>query len=44
LQATNAGHKQLATPTFDRESFERMLGKQAPTARQLLGKERTLQT
>jgi len=42
MRATNTGRKQLAAPTFDRETFQRMLGTSAPTARQLLGKERTL--
>jgi len=41
-RATNAGRTQLAAPKLDRETFERMLGTHAPTARQLLGKERTL--
>jgi hypothetical protein len=44
MQATNAGRRQLAVPAFDRESLERMLGTGAPTPRQLLGKERTLQS
>jgi hypothetical protein len=44
MQATNAGRRQLAAPAFDRESLERMLGTGAPTPRQLLGKERTLQS
>lgn len=42
MQATNAGRSQLAAPTFEREHIERMLGTRAPTARQLLGKERVL--
>jgi len=40
LQNTNAGRTQLAAPAFDRPTLERMLGTGAPTARQLLGKER----
>jgi hypothetical protein len=44
IHATNAGRRQLAAPAFDRESLERMLGTGAPTPRQLLGKDRTLQS
>jgi hypothetical protein len=40
VQNTNAGRKQLGASAFDRESLERLLGTHAPTARQLLGKER----
>lgn len=42
LQATNAGRAQLGFAWLDRESFKRMLGTQAPTLRQLLGKDRLL--
>ena len=44
MQATNAGRTQLAASKFNRETFERMLGTGAPTVRQLLGKERALQS
>jgi hypothetical protein len=44
MQATNAGRTQLASPKFNREAFERMVGTGAPTARQLLGKERALRS
>jgi hypothetical protein len=39
-QATNAGRRQLGSPELDAETFARMLGSSAPTARQLLGKDR----
>lgn len=40
FQATNSGRRMLAAPELDRESFERMMGQNAPTPRQLLGKDR----
>lgn len=42
LAGTNDGRTQLGTPRLDRPSLFRMLGAEAPTARQLLGKDRTL--
>jgi hypothetical protein len=42
LVATNAGRTQLAAPILDRKTFERIIGSQAPSARQLLGKDRAL--
>lgn len=42
LKATNAGRTQLAGAKLDRDALTRMLGTGAPTARQLLGKERML--
>jgi hypothetical protein len=40
FNATNAGRSQLSFDPLDRASFTRMLGTQAPTPRQLLGKDR----
>ena len=42
MGATNAGRRQLAARAVDRNTFERMIGARAPTARQLLGKDRAL--
>ena len=40
LEATNGGRQMLGSPILDFESFTRMQGSSAPTARQLLGKDR----
>jgi hypothetical protein len=40
IAATNNGRRTLGSPELDRETIERMLGTQSPTARQLLGKDR----
>jgi hypothetical protein len=42
LNATNTGRSQLGFAPLDRDSFTRMLGTQAPSPRQLLGKDRLL--
>jgi hypothetical protein len=42
MQTTNAGRRQFGAPALDRETLERMLGTSAPTARQMLGKDRAL--
>ena len=39
-QASNTGRRMLADAEFDRPEFLRMMGTAAPTARQLLGKDR----
>lgn len=41
FNTTNLGRRQLGSPEFDRETFDRMIGAQSPTPRQLLGKERS---
>jgi hypothetical protein len=42
FEAGNLGRRQVAGQELDKKTFERMLGTAAPSARQLLGKERAL--
>jgi hypothetical protein len=41
MAATNSGRRGLGAPELEREAFMRLLGTGSPTARQLLGKERS---
>jgi hypothetical protein len=40
LETTNAGRRNLGSPSLEREALMRLLGTAAPTPRQLLGKDR----